>query len=171
MSNIQRINTGFSRFDDNFRAIVPNIIAETANEFFRDRFKQENWDWVPWKPLSPKYAAKKTRGRGRILVRDGILLNSIRPTTVSPSRVVITAGDSRTPSARVHNEGLAISGVQQVRSFTNKNFMGKGKPVKIKAHQRRVNFKMPKRQFIGTSPYLNAVLKERLTLAWNARNG
>lgn len=169
MSNIQRINTGFDRFDNDFRAIVPTIVAETANEYFRDRFRQENWDGVPWQPLSPEYASKKTRGRGRILVRDGILLNSIRPTTVTPNRVVITAGNSRTPYARAHNEGLTISGIQQVKSFTNRNFMGKGKPVKIRAHQRRVNFRMPKRQFIGRSPYLNAVIRERLNLAWNQR--
>lgn len=169
MSNIERINTGFARFDDNFRTVVPNIVAETANEYFRDRFKQENWDGVPWKPLTPKYAAKKTRGRGRILVRDGILLNSIRPTTVTPNRVVITAGDSRTPYARIHNEGLRINGVQKVRGYTNSNFMGKGKPVKIRPHQRTVNFIMPKRQFIGRSPFLNAIIKERLTRAWNAR--
>ena len=170
MSNIQRIDANFARFDARFRAIVPQIIAETANEYFRDRFRLQNWDNIPWQPLSPGYAAQKTRGRGRILVRDGILLNSIRPTTVTPQRVVVTAGNNRTPYARAHNEGLRISSVQRVKSFTNPNFMGKGKPVRIKAHQRRINFKMPKRQYIGHSPFLNKIIRDRLAAAWNARN-
>lgn len=169
MSNINRIDNWFANFDSDFKTIVPNIVAETATEFFKDTFRTQSWDNVAWQPLSPLYAAKKTRGAGRILTQRGFLQASIRPATVSSSRVVISGGNSRTPYARVHNEGLQIRGVQNVRSYTNRNFFGKGKPVKIKAHQRKVDFKMPKRQFMGNSALLNIEIRTRLNAAFNAR--
>lgn len=169
MSNAQNINAWFDGFDRDFKAIAPNIIAETATEFFKDTFRTQSWDGVPWPALSPNYAAKKRRGAGRILVSRGFLLNSIRPSTVTSSRIVITGGNTRTPYARAHNEGLRIQGVQNISSYTNRNFMGKGKRVQIPAHQRRVNFKMPRRQFMGPSPLLNTAIRNRLNAAFNAR--
>ena len=169
MNNEQKINTFFHRFDSSFTAIVPNVIAETATEFFKDTFKHQSWDGVPWPALNPIYAAKKTRGRGRILTRNGLLLNSIRPSHVAANRVVISAGNSKVPYARAHNEGLRISGIRKVKTYTNTNFMGKGKPVKIKAHTRTVNYKLKQRRFMGHSPLLNQTIKSRLAAAWNAR--
>src|SRR5690606_33732499 len=130
----QQINAWFNKFEHRFNSAVPNIVAETAVEFFQDTFKKQAWDNVPWQPLSPKYAVKKNRGRGRILTASGILQRSIRPSMVKPERVRISAGNSKVPYARIHNEGLTVKGTAKVRPFTNRNFMGKGKPVKIKAH-------------------------------------
>ncbi|WP_425628855.1 phage virion morphogenesis protein [Cellulophaga lytica] len=169
MSNKQNIDAFFNGFNAHFETIVPNVIAETATEFFKDRFKFQSWDGVPWQPLSTKYAAKKTKGRGRILTQSSALRNSIKPSIVSTSRVVISAGGSKVPYARVHNEGLQVKGIRSVRSYTNRNFMGKGKPVQIRAHKRAVNYVMPRRQFMGYSPILNRDIKQRLQLAWNAQ--
>lgn len=163
----QQINLWFARFEHRFEASVPNIVAEVATEFFQDTFKKQAWDGVPWQPLNPKYAAKKGRGRGRILTRTGELQRSIRPSVVRPERVRISAGNSKAPYARIHNEGLTVKGTAKVRPFVNSNFMGKGKPVRIKAHTRRFNFTMPKRQFMGPSPFLNTILRDRLTKAFN----
>lgn len=167
MNNKQKINDWFSRFEHRFESAVPNIIAETATEYFKERFSEQEWDGVPWKPLNTKYARKKTRGRGRILTRTGALMNSIRPSVVDPERIVISAGTSKVPYARVHNEGMRIQSVQSIKGYTNTNFMGTGKKVKIKPHKRRMNFFMPKRQFMGHSKYLNQRIITRLTKAFN----
>ena len=159
----QQINAWFSNFERRFDSRVPTIVTETATEFYKERFRTQEWDKTPWKPLKPSYAAKKSRGAGRILTRTGQLSASIRHSVTTAARVVISAGSSSVPYARAHNEGMRIQGVAKVSGFTNRNFMGKGKPVQIKAHTRKINFQMPRRQFIGPSRYLNARLIERLT--------
>lgn len=166
MTNEQKINRWFSRFEHRFNETVPNIVAETATEFFKERFSAQEWNGAPWKPLNLSYAEKKTRGRGKILTRSGALLNSIRPSEVNPNKVVISAGNSKVPYARAHNEGLRIQGVRKVRSYTNSNFMGSGKQVQIPRHSRRVNFTMPKRQFMGHSNKLNKRITTRLIKAF-----
>lgn len=166
-SNEQNINNWFADFEHRFKTTVPNIVAETAVEFFQDTFKKQAWDGVPWQQLSTKYAKKKTRGKGRILTASGILMRSIRPSQVNVNRIVITAGSTKAPYAKVHNEGLRVTGARKVRSYTNSNFMGKGKSIQIKGHTRTVNYKMPRRQFMGHSKYLNTILMDRLTKAFN----
>lgn len=165
----QQLNNWFSKFEHRFDTAVPVIVSETATEFFKERFDKQEWDGVPWEQLNPKYAAKKTRGNGRILTRTGNLQASIRPTQVNAKRVVISAGNAKVPYARIHNEGLRVRGVQNVRGYTNTNFMGKGKRVQIKAHTRNVDYKMPKRQFAGNSKYLNQAIINRLTAFYNNR--
>ncbi len=166
-NNEQNINNWFEKFDHKFDVAVPNIVAETAVEFFQDRFKTQEWDKKPWKPLKPKYAAKKTRGKGRILTAAGILMRSIRPSTVKPSLVTVTAGSTKVPYAKIHNTGGQVKGAFKVRSFTNSNFMGTGRSVKVKSHTRNVNYRMPKRQYMGHSKFLNAILIDRLTRNFN----
>ena len=132
MNYQKQLNDWFSRFEHRFDAAVPTIVSDTAVEFFKERFNTQEWDGVPWEQLNPKYAAKKTRGKGRILPRPGNLQASIRPTQVNANRVVISAGNAKVPYARIHNDGLRVRGVQNVRGYTNTNFMGKGKRVQIK---------------------------------------
>lgn len=167
MSYEQQINDWFKTFDERFDVRVPNIVAETATKFFQERFKTQEWDKVPWQPLQPKYVAKKSRGRGQILTASGALQRSIRATVVSKDKVVISAGSSTVPYARIHNEGLRVSGIVKVKSHMNRNFMGKGKQVQIKQHNRTMNYQMPKRQFMGHSPFLNQILKTRLLKSFN----
>jgi len=168
MSYEQQINVWFEQFDHRMHVDIPNIIAETATEFFQDRFKTQEWDKIPWQPLQPKYAAKKGRGRGRILTASGRLQRSIRPSIVKPNQVRISAGNSRVPYAKIHNEGLRVKGLVKVKAHPTRNFMGKGKTVQIKAHSRNVDFTMPQRQFMGHSKYLNAVLIDKLTKHFNS---
>lgn len=168
MDYAQHIDAWFAKFEHRMHSSVPNIVAETATEFFQDRFKTQEWDRVPWQPLSAKYAVKKSRGKGRILTASGLLQRSIRPSVVRPERVRISAGNTKVPYARIHNEGLTVKAVAKVRPFVNRNFMGKGNRVQIKAHTRNVNFTMPRRQFMGHSPYLNQILIDRLTKAFNS---
>jgi|TARA_B100000470_G_scaffold221958_1_gene214177 phage gpG-like protein len=169
MNYQKQLNDWFSRFEHRFDAAVPTIVSDTAVEFFKERFNTQEWDGVPWETLNPKYAATKTRGKGRILTRTGDLMNSIRPSEINATRVVISAGNTKAPYARVHNEGLRITGIRNVKSYTNRNFMGKGKRVQIKAHTRTVNYKMPERRFMGNSKYLNQAIINRLTAFYNNR--
>lgn len=155
--NTGRINAWFDGFDRNM-AGMPDIVAETATENFIGNFQRESFDGKPWKPLSPKTLKGQRRSVGRILTRTGKLQRSIRPTIVEPERVRISAGSSRVKYARVHNEGY--TGVQSIKSYTNKNFMGKGKPVTIKSHQRSMH--IPRRQYMGRNSLLMASLKTRI---------
>lgn len=169
MNYEQKLNDWFAKFEHRMHSSVPKIIAETAVAHFQDSFKKQAWMGVPWQPLSPKYAARKGRGRGLILTASGILQRSIRPSHISADKVTISAGSTKAPYARVHNEGLRVIGSRTVRTFTNRNFMGKGKPVQIRAHSRNVNFLMPKRQFMGHSRYLNQLITTRLTTELNTK--
>lgn len=167
--NSGKINAFFDGFDERFRDKVPNVIAETATEYYQDRFNEQEWNGVPWQPLNEEYARKKTRGKGRILTRTSNLQKSIRPETVTANRVTISAGNAKVPYARAHNEGEQISGVQYVRPHTKKNFMGKQKAVSIKGHDREVNFKMPKRQFMGFNRELKDKIMNRLRMAFTKK--
>lgn len=167
MNYQQKLNDWFSKFEHRLDVRVPDIVAETATEFFQDRFKSQEWDGVPWPALNPKYAAKKTRGKGQILTQTSALRGSITPTQVNSQRVVISAGSSQVPYARVHNEGLRVRGIRNVRSYQNKNFMGKGKQVQIKPHTRKVDYKMKRRQFMGPSPRLNRAVMDTLLKEFN----
>lgn len=157
----------FAQFDERMNKAVPQIVVETANEYFKDRFNKQEWDGKPWAPLNPKYAAKKKRGAGRILTARGELQQSVRPSKVSQERVVISAGNSKAPYAKIHNEGGRVRGMRYVRGYHAKNFMGKGKRVQIRPHTRKVDFFMPRRQFIGHSPFLNRLIIDRLKKAFN----
>lgn len=169
MNAEESINKWFAKFNHRMETEVPDIVAETATEFFKNSFITRSWDGTPWQTLSPKYDAKKTRGKGRILRVSGNLEASIRPSTVTPGKVVISAGNEKVPYARVHNEGLRIAGTRNIRPYTNTNFMGKERLQPIKAHTRSVNYQMPKRQFMGHSYLLNPELREKLNKYFNSK--
>ena len=169
MNYAQQINDWFQNFEHRFEARVPSIIARTAVEFYQERFKTQEWDKIPWQPLSPAYEARKTRGKGQILTASGALARSIRPSLVTAEKVIISGGSAIAPYAKIHNEGLRVQGVVKVRSHMNRSFMGKGKQVQIKQHSRTMNYQMPKRQFMGHSPFLNQILRERLINSFKSR--
>jgi phage gpG-like protein len=159
MSNaLNRINVWFDRFDERFSE-APNIIGEGASEFFRENFATQSWNGVPW----PKRKDKLTHP---LLRKNNLLFASIKPSFTSPERVVVSAGSPKVPYARIHNEGGRVMGIRNVRPYTNSKFMGKG-PVQIKAHTRRVDFMMPRRQFMGHSPILNEQIMQRLKRHFN----
>jgi phage gpG-like protein len=171
MKHENQINNWFANFNHRFDTRVPNIVAETATSFYKERFEPQNQDWdgVKWKPLNPRYAARKTRGKGRILYASSNLQASIKPSMVTQNRVRISAGNAKVPYAAIHNEGLRVTGTFQVKQHVKPNFMGKGKRQLIKSHKRSVNYKMPQRQFMGHSPRLNRILIDRLTTFFNSQ--
>jgi hypothetical protein len=98
------------------------------------------------------------------MLRSTNLLNSIEGRVVSASEVLVSTRGKKVPYARVHNEGLRVRGVRYVRGFHNNNFMGRGKRVQIKPHTRKVDFTMPKRQFMGWGALVEKRMRDRLIL-------
>lgn len=112
---------------ENASKIIANTALETSKETFRDK----KFNGVPWTPN------KKKKERGSLMISSGKLLNSIRITKKTKRKITISAGNSKVPYAKVHNEG-------------GKAGRGKG-------------FTMPKRQFLGDSKKLTNAITKRLT--------
>lgn len=160
MSNtLSRINVWFNRFDERF-AEAPIIIGATAVEHFKENFAKQSWNGVPW----PKRKDKLTHP---LMRKNNLLFSSIKTSFTSPEKVIVSAGSPKVSYARIHNEGGRVMGIRNVRTYTNSKFMGKG-PVQIKAHTRRVDFMMPRRQFMGYSSILNEQIMQRLKRHFNS---
>ena len=143
----QELNRLEKEFKELFEKYAPTIAGKTAVSYFKKNFQNEAWGRVKWtevqrrtpgtatyKSASKHHPARTTR---KILTGDtGDLGRSIEIKSVSNGQVVIwtapSAFGSREPYGRVHNEGLRA---------------GRGK-----------GFIMPKRQFMGESEELNALI-------------
>lgn len=128
---------------------APDIVADTATEYFKERFTEKSYDGNPWTP------AKKPKRTGSLLVNSGALVNSIRPSYIGRDKVTISAGDLKVDYARVHNEGfqgeVVVNPFRRVRN---------GKVEDVRAHTRNVN--IPKRQFMGHADELAKKIHSRL---------
>jgi hypothetical protein len=78
MNYEQKIDDWYAKFEHSMHSTVLSIIAEIAVAHFQDSLKKHAWMVDPWHLLSPKYAARKVRGRELILTVSGILQRSIR---------------------------------------------------------------------------------------------
>ena len=143
----QELNRLEKEFKELFEKYAPTIAGKTAVSWFKKNFQNEAWGRVKWtevqrrtpgtatyKSASKHHPARTTR---KILTGDtGDLGRSIEIKSVSNGQVVIwtapSAFGSKEPYGRVHNEGLRA---------------GRGK-----------GFIMPKRQFMGESEELNALI-------------
>lgn len=147
----KELNRLQSEFKDLFDKYGPTIAGKTAVSYFKKNFQNEAWGRVRWQEVkrrTPGTAAYKSASRHHparttreILTGDtGDLARSIEIKTVSNGQVVIwtapSAFGSKEPYGRVHNEGLRA---------------GRGK-----------GFIMPKRQFMGESEELNALIISEL---------
>lgn len=151
------INAWFDDFDYRLTNVVPEVIAETAVEYFRDNFQEEQWNGTAWADLNPKYLRRK-KGYKKLAGSPPKLQATIRPAIVEHGFVRVTAGNYKVPYAGVHNYGFM--GRVTVDAHINKNFMGTGREVKIKTHQRMMN--IPKRQYMGKSLEMNDRIKTRI---------
>lgn len=153
-----KLNAFFNKLDDRLQNHFPNMLAETATEAFKDNFKTKSFFGEAW----PTYGnPDKEPKRGSLMMRSNNLFASVRPSVVNSSLVRISAGSSKVSYARIHNEGGRIRGVRYVRPYHNNNFMGKGQRVQIQSHTRKVDYTMPKRQFMGKHPELLKLIKQR----------
>lgn len=135
---------------EEIKEVSAQIIAETATTYYKERFKSKAFDGQMWLPSS----INKTRGS--LLIDTGKLVNSIRPSYVSSSRVIISAGNNKVNYAQTHNEGSRA--VVQIKAHTRKS--QSGKVSQVKAHNKSMN--IPQRQFMGEAKELNRKIKERI---------
>lgn len=132
---LDRLQTEFKEL---FAKYAPTIAGKTAVSYFKKNFQNEAWGRVKWQEVKRRTdphvkGAKATR---KILTGEtGDLARSIEIKSISNGQVVIWTSPSafsKEPYGRVHNEGLRA---------------GRGK-----------GFIMPKRQFMGESEELNALI-------------
>lgn len=128
---------------------VPEIVAETATEYFKQRFTEKEFDGSMWE------RAKVAKRTGSLLVESGALVNSIQPKEITPTKVVISAGNEKVDYAQVHNEGFR--GPVTIPAHTRNTRRG---PQNVRTHTRRVN--IPQRQFMGESRELAAKMVQRI---------
>ncbi len=153
---------------------VPNIVAEVATDFFKQRFTEKEWEGTTWKPTS--FPA----GSGSLMLRSGALVNSIRPSVVGAGRVVISAGESKVPYAQIHNEGGQITVTPKMKKFAwAKHYQAGGSPkgqdptpqakfykaMALKKPGSTIN--IPQRRFMGYSPRLNEQILASLKANYN----
>lgn len=125
------------------------IVAETATEYYKERFAEKAWDGNPWAP------AKKERKNGSLLVDSGKLLGSIRPAYVGRDKVIISAGNDKVAYAKAHNEGFL--GQLVIPAHTRQTKAGS---LEVKTHTREAN--LPARPFMGKSEELADQIHTRL---------
>ena len=158
---------------------LPRMVGNEAVNFFRNSFKLQGWlgnSFQAWPKRKTKSNWGKTpRNKGRaILIDTGKLRRGIRLVNADWNSVRI-ANDFT--YAKAHNEGVRLGIIQTVRSYKRNQYtkqkVGKGiysiktrkermKSIKVvsgtitvRQHKRRINQRIPRRQFMGNSPYLN----------------
>lgn len=179
------LNEFFAALELKIRIKVPNIVAETAVEFFKERFQTKEWEGEPWPQT------KRVVRKGSLLVRTSALVNSIRPSLVAFNKVRISAGNEKAPYARPHNEGGTLhptvtpamrkwawaqyykAGGSSAKTAKDKGLTKSAysaeKGSEILFYKRlaltkktKLDVIIPRRQFMGHSDRLNAKIHERV---------
>jgi phage gpG-like protein len=152
---------GIKLIEQQFRSVttrLPIIVGNEAVNFTLDNFKRQGFlgaTFQPW--MKRKVMRKGSNNNGAILIHIGRLRRGNRILFVQKDAVMI---GNDVPYAKAHNEGLRIGLIESVKGFTRKS------GVEVKAHTRKVNMDMPKRQFMGNSPYLNMRIKRVAVAAY-----
>lgn len=150
-----------------FMRRLVNRAGVVAVNFSKERFV--NKDWLG--DSREKWEPRKRQARGSILVKSGRLKRSIRK--LSEGDYFVYVGTDA-PYAQIHNEGGTIDKTVNVRSHTRKKTIhasvnlrtrkksrkrvDTGEVINVKMHRRKMNLKIPRRQFLGDS----AALAKRL---------
>ena len=137
---------------DQIKEAVPEIIAETATEYYQETFRKKAFDGQPW----PGWSAGYKRSNGSLMVDTRALLGSIRPTLISWPKVVISGGNEKVKYARAHNEGFVGSVVIPAHQRTSPS----GKTSKVK--QYTMNMRLPQRQFMGDAKELEQQIHDNV---------
>lgn len=164
----------------NFRQVLgraPRLLGNEAVNFFTNSFRQQGWLGNRLERWARRRSnGKRSRGRA-ILVKSGRLRRGTRITRIEGLTTYI---GNDVPYARPHNEGYrgTVNVKAHKRNRYSKRKEGTGVfSVKtkrerqrtvteatgsstVKAHSRRM--RLPKRQFMGSSPYLQQRLRRLL---------
>ncbi|MFV0507459.1 MAG: phage virion morphogenesis protein [Bacteroidales bacterium] len=148
MANTKKLEDFIANLKQRQKAIIPELVAETATAFFKERFSlKQDPDGHAWLPT------KKTVKKGSLMVRSGALVNSIRPTVIDAKRVRISAGNRKVPYARVHNEGGTIkrdkrfnwADADKAKKAENTEYIITIPPRTYMKHSQRLNIRILKR--------------------------
>jgi phage gpG-like protein len=166
MARYKDIDDFMSRLNEKTRRVVPQVVAETATEFFKERFRvKQDPDGRPWQPV------KRPVKRGSLMVRSGKLMNTIRPSLVRPDRVRISAGNAKAPYARIHNEGGTIKhpgGTAYIPGDKRFAWVKNKTAARLEASGRKLprtkphDINIPQRRFMGHSKQLNGRIITRI---------
>lgn len=167
MGDFETLRRKIAAASERVRLNGTRIIAETATEYYKQRFTTKEWEGKPWKE------AQNPPSRGSLMVRSGALVSTIRPARVTPTEATIRAGSPRVPYARIHNEGGTI--IQRptakqrrffwARAYAAGEMSGDAKtlgPWGQAAITKKLTITMPQRKFIGKSVVLNRKIVDRL---------
>ena len=100
---------------DALRNNATRVIGNEAVNFFKERFKKQDWNDThsePWKPRTSPLSEKRTGAH--LLVQSGRLRRSIRVLRAD-AHYVSVGTDS--PYARIHNEGGEITITPKMKAF------------------------------------------------------
>lgn len=133
-------------------------------QWFDDSFQNEGFTdvaFVAW----PKRKNDKDPGRA-VLTDTTFLRKSLG--VLEENENTVTFG-THVPYAAVHNYGLRVRAVQNVRAHHRTNKFGERH--QVQAHTRKMNTQFPKRQFIGPSQQmmsnLNNWLNQQIQIRFN----
>lgn len=167
MSTFKQVREKIATMHKDIAKKAPTIIATTAVEFYKTRFRTKEWGGVSWP------AAQSPPPQGSLMLRTGNLRDTIYARIVPSRGVIISAGGRKAPYAEIHNKGGTITQTPtpgQRKFFwameykTNPKGEGDNKLGKwgCMALSKELHIKMPKRQYMGYSPILNDKIIDRL---------
>lgn len=149
IANIQKMSDKLQIPD--FLAIGNKLVTDTRRyakvyclQWFDDSFQKQGFTNASFKAW-PKRKQPDKRPGGSVLIDTTFLRKSLNVLGESNDKIVF---GSHVPYASVHNNGERIRTVQNVRAHSR---VRNGKKEQVKAHNRKVDIKMPQRQFIGHS--------------------
>ena len=156
---------------EEFWKVFPTWAGREAVNFYHTSFERQGWldkGMSKWKPRKTTDKNQKRLGSRAILVRRGKLRRSIRMRVNGKLITIFTD----IPYAQVHNEGGKVQATQSVPSTTvrahKRLIKGKRRTIAShtrSAHTRKVNFTMPKRQFMDIPGQpLNSIVERRIVM-------
>lgn len=147
---------------------IPREVKNIGITFFKQRFRSQGWLDTGFHPWAKRKKVDKRRPGRNILMDRGKLRNSIRGKVKNGD--IVFGSDA--PYAKIHNEGGTITIPPRTQILTFKRFKGGKKKGKTQFARNNQNasfsqkvqnkggtIKMPKRQFMGHSYYLDVKIK------------
>ena len=154
----QKVETSLKRF--------PRLAASVAQNFFLNSFRAQAW-FGEYTEVWAKLKDKKEANRN-ILVKRATLKRSVRIKKADWNSIII---GSDLPYAAVHNEGYrgvytrTASRKVKIRGGYQKygDQRKRGRSMTIQGVTHKVRQNIPRRRYMGNSPYVNAQLDREFT--------
>jgi phage gpG-like protein len=150
---------------------MPMVAGGTAVAFFKENFRRQGFlsDGTVKKWKARNKGAARNKGRA-LLIDSGTMRRDIRVLTASGMMVVV---GTTVPYAEAHNDGSDFKGTVKVPGHTRKGGRVRGHKrggvrvrthkrdaAKVSGHTKKMDVKIPQRQFIGESSDLMSQLEQ-----------